>query len=149
MRLIISPAGSPSAHLFVSGHSPGKNMSGKKSVLIIEDALPQREYLCASLTADGFTVDCCDNATSALAVAAERDFQIIITDYRLPNMNGVDMTRLLRLRFPLAIIIGLSSADKKADFLAAGANAFLHKPYRYHNLLNVINRQLSNSPFFR
>ncbi len=116
-----------------------KGMNSGKSVLIIEDVLPLKEYLCASLKADGFRVQCCDDAASALAAASKKDFHIIITDYRLPHMNGAEATRILRMRFPLAIIIGVSSDDRKDDFLSAGANAFLPKPYIYNDLVKLIS----------
>ncbi len=114
-------------------------MERKKKVLVIEDVLPVRETLCTILESDGFEVFGCDDGTSALVAAAENDFHIIITDYRMPNMNGVDATKHLRMRFPVSIIIGLSSDEKSEEFLLAGADAFLLKPYRYNDLLNVIN----------
>jgi len=42
------------------------------------------------------------------------------------------------LRFPAAIIIGVSADDKREDFLAAGADAFLLKPYAYDNLITFL-----------
>jgi DNA-binding response OmpR family regulator len=114
-------------------------MEGKRTVLVIEDTLLLRESLCAVLQTDGFEVRGCEDGTSALNAAAENDFHVIITDYRMPNMNGVDVTKHLRLRFPVAIIIGVSSDDKRTDFLAAGADVFLLKPYRYGDLLTLIN----------
>ncbi len=113
-------------------------MEGKRTVLVIDDTLLVRECLCHALEADGFEVCECEDGPSALAVAAENDFHIIITDYRMPNMNGVEVTKHLRLRFPAAIIIGVSSDDKRADFLAAGADAFLLKPYAYDNLITFL-----------
>ena len=113
-------------------------MKCKRTVLVIEDTLLVRECLSHALEAYGFEVCDCEDGPSALAVAAENDFHIIITDYRMPNMNGVEATKHLRLRFPVAIIIGVSSDDKREDFLAAGADAFLLKPYRYDDLINLL-----------
>lgn len=114
-------------------------MNGKRAVLVIEDVSVIREALCSILESEGFEVSGCDDGTSALAAASEKDFHIIITDYRMPKMNGVDATKHLRMRFPLSIIIGISSDDKGEDFLLAGADAFLLKPYRYDDLANLIN----------
>jgi DNA-binding response OmpR family regulator len=116
----------------------GKDMEAKRTVLVIDDTLLIRECLCYALEADGFEVYDCEDGLSALGLAAENDFHIIITDYRMPNMNGVEVTKHLRLRFPAAIIIGVSSDDKRADFLAAGADAFLLKPYAYDNLITFL-----------
>jgi DNA-binding response OmpR family regulator len=116
----------------------GKDMEAKRTVLVIDDTLLIRECLCYALEADGFEVFDCEDGLSALGAAAEKDFHIIITDYRMPNMNGVEVTKHLRLRFPAAIIIGVSSDDKRADFLAAGADAFLLKPYTYDSLITFL-----------
>jgi CheY-like chemotaxis protein len=113
-------------------------MTGKKAVLVIEDVSVIREALCSVLESEGFEVSGCDDGLSALAAAAEKDFQIIITDYRMPNMNGVDTTKILRERFPASIIIGLSSDNKSAEFLGAGANAFLSKPFKFDELTQLI-----------
>lgn len=113
-------------------------MEGKRTVLVIEDTVLVRETLRDMLKADGFEVRECGDGASALDAAAKSDFHIIITDYRMPNMNGVEATKHLRLRFPASVIIGVSSDDRRADFLAAGADAFLLKPYRYDDLINLL-----------
>ncbi len=117
----------------------GGDMKSRRAVLVIEDASPVREALCSVLESDGFEVSGCADGTSALVAAAEKDFHIIITDYHMPNMNGADAIKHLRKRFPLSIIIGISSDDRGEDFLLAGADAFLSKPYRYDDLANLIN----------
>jgi len=113
-------------------------MKCKRTVLVIEDTLLVRECLCHALEADGFEVCDCEDGPSALAVAEENDFHIIITDYRMPHMNGAEATKHLRLRFPASVIIGVSSDDKREAFLAAGADAFLLKPYEYDDLINLL-----------
>jgi CheY-like chemotaxis protein len=56
----------------------------------------------------------------------------------MPNMNGVDVTKHLRAKFPAALIIGVSIEDRNEDFVAAGANGFLLKPYQYRDILALI-----------
>ncbi len=114
-------------------------MRNKRCVLVIEDIEPVRECLCSALKSDGFETCGCEDGAAALAAAAKNDFHIIITDYRMPNMNGLDATRHLRMRLPASIIIGVSSDDKREDFLAAGADAFLLKPYRYAEIKRLMN----------
>jgi CheY-like chemotaxis protein len=113
-------------------------MERKRRILVVEDTPALREALCSILASDGFEVFCCNDGASALAAAAHDEFDIIITDYHMPNMNGVDATRNLRIRFPQSIIIGLSFDDKGEDFLLAGADAFLFKPYKYDDLIKLL-----------
>lgn len=113
-------------------------MKSRRAVLVIDDFPLAGTALSAVLESDGFEVTCCGDGASALAAASEKHFDIIITDYRMPVMNGVEAASLLRMRLPFAFIVGVSSEDKRADFLLAGADAFLLKPYRYNELLTLI-----------
>jgi two-component system response regulator TctD len=113
-------------------------MKNAKTVLVIEDSWEIRELLCSLLEARGFEVRCCEDGVSALEAAAETTFHVIITDYRMPNMNGIDAAKHLRMRFPASIIIGVSSDDMGKAFLAAGADAFLRKPYRTRDILSLV-----------
>ncbi len=119
-------------------------MAGKRRVLFIEDAVSFRKTLSDLLQADGFQVRECSDGASALDASVENDFHVIITDYRMPNMNGADVTRRLRSRFPASVIIGVSWEDMQKVFLAAGADAFLQKPFEYDELVRLMNKGPSN-----
>ena len=114
-------------------------MAGKRRVLFVEDAVSLRKTLCDLLQADGFQVCECSDGASALDAAEKGDFHVIITDYRMPNMNGADVTRRLRSRFPASVIIGVSWDDMRKVFLSAGADAFLQKPFEYDDLVKLLN----------
>jgi len=113
-------------------------MENTKTVLVIEDTRELRVLLCDLLEAYGFEVRCCENGVSALEEAAETTFHVIITDYRMPKMNGIEATKHLRKRFPASTIIGVSSDDMGKAFLAAGADAFLLKPYHPRDMLDLM-----------
>lgn len=116
-------------------------MKNRKSVLVIEDISPVRELLCDILEDSGFTVRGCGDGTSALDAAADNEFHVIVTDYRIPDMYGTDVAKHMRMRFPFSIIIGVSSDDKRKDFLAAGANAFLLKPFSIGDLVSLMKTE--------
>ena len=116
-------------------------MESTKSVLVVEDTLAIRESLCGLLEACGFAVQGCEDGESALEAIAEKTFHVIITDYRMPNMNGVEVTKHLRKRFPGSVIIGVSSDDMSKAFLAAGADMFLLKPYRNADILDLVSEK--------
>ncbi len=113
-------------------------MTGKKKVLLIEDENAIRVFIREMLTSDGFEVSCYDNAVSAIDRSKEECFDIIITDYRMQGVDGVEAVRLLRIRCPEAFIIGLSAENVKRDFHAAGADAFLKKPFAPGSLLAIV-----------
>ncbi len=131
-------------------HASHKSWKGKaaqpvKTLLVIEDTEVIRDFLCDLLAAFGFSVTCCSDGPSALKVAESRDFDVVITDYDMPGMTGAEVTKHLRERSAASIIIGVSSDDRKEDFLSAGADAFLQKPYRHTDLLALINREMTYS----
>ena len=119
-------------------------MAGKRRVLFVEDAVSFRKTLCDLLQADGFQVCECGDGASALDAAEKGDFHVIITDYRMPNMNGADVTRRLRSRFPASVIIGVSWDDMRKVFLSAGADAFLQKPFEYDDLVKLLKERLTH-----
>jgi DNA-binding response OmpR family regulator len=105
---------------------------------MISDALD------ALLQADGLEVRRCFDGESALDAVRERCYRVVITDYRMPGMSGTDITRLLRAQCPDAFIIGLSAEQKGADFLEAGANVFMKKPFMPGELMSLIRTFLRN-----
>ncbi len=110
----------------------------KMTVLVIEDYPPMRDTLCAMLETYEFHVRGCGDGASALEAASKGEYHAFIIDYSMPNMNGADLTKRLRRLFPPAAIIGVSLDDRKEEFIAAGADAFLQKPYRYIDLVSLI-----------
>lgn len=66
------------------------NVTHRRSILVIEDVAPVRELLCTVLTDCGFDVTGCPDGLSALDDAAKRGYDCVITDYRMPRMNGVE-----------------------------------------------------------
>jgi len=80
-----------------------------------------------------------------VSAAARRIFDIVITDYNMPGITGSEVAKCLRGHFPASIIIGVSSDDRKEDFLRAGADAFLQKPYGHADLIAIITREMTYS----
>lgn len=113
-------------------------MQDKKSALVIDNMPQIRTFLREGLESDGFDVRDCRDGAAALEGAVENDYQVVIVDYRMPGMNGVEVTKRLRRRYPAAVIIGISSEDMKKDFSQAGADYFLLKPFNYADLRKFV-----------
>ncbi len=116
-------------------------MPKKRTVLIIDDDKAISGLLLDVLRSQGFEVCRCDNGASALALSQEKCFDIIVTDYDMPGMNGADIAKSLRFQRPGSFIIGISAAHKEEDFLEAGADAFLKKPFSFKKLIEMINER--------
>ncbi len=80
----------------------------------------------------------CENAGEALHNSTIEEYDYILVDDNTPGMNGLELTRRLRERYPLAIIIGMSAEDREVAFLRAGANDYLRKPFVPYRLAMMI-----------
>lgn len=109
------------------------------SVMIIDDDREILNSLQYALGSYGHQVTLCENGTQAMMRAAMNDFDCIITDFSMPGMDGIELTRRLRDRFPMAIIIGMSLKELGETFLSAGANDFLRKPFAPYELAMMLN----------
>ncbi len=113
-------------------------MEFNHKVLIIDDDKDVTSSLFYALDSSGFQITCCENSADALLNSLLGEFHFIVVAYETPGMNGIELTRLLRRRFPRAFIIGLSEKNIEDDFLSAGANDFLRKPFVPYNLAMMI-----------
>jgi len=90
------------------------------------------------LEPEGYFVNSCEDGPSALKLASEKQFEIVLTDFQMPGMNGDEVVKLLRQRHPDTFIVGFSIANKQQAFLTAGANHFISKEQLVPDLIQVI-----------
>lgn len=92
-----------------------------------------------------------ENGKAALTTALATKPDILITDYSLPLMNGIEVTRQVRQRLPKTEVLMFTMHDTDAiisDALAAGARAFLLKSDAKQYLVSAIESLASRKPFF-
>ncbi len=111
-------------------------------VLIIDDNKTTRDMLRALLEFEGHNVSCCESGRSGLDLMKSKRFEIIITDYLMPEMNGDEVARLARRFSPDSFIIGCSVDARARQFVDAGANAFLSKEHVIHQLAPLIGQRV-------
>jgi two-component system, OmpR family, response regulator VicR len=99
----------------------------KKSILIVDDNKLLADALQSLLEDDGHPVICSHNGLDAIELSKKQKFDVILTDYRMPDMKGDIVCKILRYHQPNAFIIGCSCDDRNKDFLSAGADIFIRK----------------------
>jgi two-component system KDP operon response regulator KdpE len=112
------------------------NESGAR-VLVVDDEPAIRRFLRASLSAHGYEVFEADRAEVVLSSVLAHRPDLVLLDLGLPDLDGVEVTRLLRQWTPLPIII-VSVRGQEADKIAAldaGADDYLTKPFGVGELL--------------
>ena len=106
-------------------------------VLVVDDEAAIRRYLRASLSAHGYVVFEADTSREALSSVTAVRPDLVILDLGLPDLDGIEVTRLLRQWTPIPIVI-LSVRGQEADKIAAldaGADDYLTKPFGTGELL--------------
>jgi two-component system KDP operon response regulator KdpE len=120
-------------------------------ILLIEDELPIRRFLRASLAAEGYRLNEVDTGEKALRDAARQPPDLIILDLGLPDIDGQEVLRRLRewLRVPIIILSARDQEKQKVAALDAGADDYLTKPFGTAELLariRVALRHQSRGP---
>jgi DNA-binding response OmpR family regulator len=122
------------------------------AVLIVEDDENLRLTLADNLEDEGYSVDHFATASAALAAARERDYEIVVLDIMLPDIDGYAVCRKLRQGGCRAGILMLTARTLEDDLVAgfdAGADDYLAKPYRLRELLarvGALLRRHANTP---
>jgi two-component system KDP operon response regulator KdpE len=106
-------------------------------VLVVDDERAIRRYLHAALNAQGYTVYEASNGKDALDKAIANRPDMIILDLGLPDLDGVEVTRLLRqwTHIPIIILSVREQETDKINALDAGADDYLTKPFSSGELL--------------
>ncbi len=113
-------------------------------MLVVEDDLDTREFYEDLLIAEGYDVLAASTGQEALAHVAAQPVQGIVLDRRLPDVDGVDLCRLLRQRLGARVPIIFVTADRDPDLeataRAAGITEFVLKPFDAAALLDRVRR---------
>jgi len=102
------------------------------SVLVIEDNRTMREGLEISLKQMGLEVCCFDNGAAALDQLGKRSYDLLVTDYKLPGMDGLEVLKRARTLCPgvdMILITAYGSVDLAVSAMKQGACDFLTKPF--------------------
>ena len=114
-------------------------------LLLVEDDRDTAAALATSLVAQLFTVDTASNGRSALELAEATEYDLIVLDVMLPDVDGISLCRKLRTHNQQKPILLLTAKDEPADRVAgfeAGADDYVTKPYELSELLARIRALL-------
>ena len=134
----ISPAATPSA----------KMSDPAKTLLVVDDDLMVRDMEAQVLRLQGYTVLEAQGAAEALRLAREAAaIHLLITDFSMPEVDGIELTRQFRLVHPKTPVLMVSgsfpSIQDRAD--ALGRFEFLAKPFQYDELLHKVRALLDTA----
>ena len=120
---------------------------GKPTVLLVEDEPAQREVLSYNLDAEGFRVVAADNGEDALMLVEEEGPDIIILDWMMPRLSGIEVCRRLKMRpetraIPIIMLSARAEEVDRIRGLETGADDYVIKPYSVLELMARARAQL-------
>ena len=116
-------------------------------VLLVEDEPAQREVLTYNLEAEGYGVRCAENGEEAMLMIAEASPDLVILDWMMPLLSGIEVCRQIKTRDDTRDIpvIMLSARSEEVDTvrgLETGADDYVTKPYSVSELMARVRTQL-------
>jgi DNA-binding NtrC family response regulator len=97
------------------------------------------------LEREGYKVTACENGESGLAAMQSTEFDIVLTDLRMPGIDGMDVLRHIRESIPdlpVIMITGQATLDSAVDAMKAGAFHYIAKPFRLNEAREVVRSAL-------
>src|SRR5437588_10955696 len=118
-----------------------------KHLLLVEDESALRQAVAEQLGDRGYQVEQAGSGEAALARIADFAFDIIITDLRLPGIDGSSLVQAAVERYPdiIAIVVtGYGTVKDAVDAIRRGARDFVSKPFQLDELLHVLDSSLEH-----
>ena len=116
-----------------------------EKILIVDDEQMILELTSMVLTSRGFEVRTVDNATDGYEIIARERPALVLLDYMMPRVNGLDALKEIRARFPDTYVImftGKGSEEVAVELMKAGASDYILKPFSNAKLVERIERVL-------
>lgn len=110
-------------------------------VLVVDDERDFNETIVKRLRRRGFTAETALSGPEALSVLARHEFDVAILDIMMPGMDGIEVLREVKKRYPgmeVILLTGHASVESGVQGMSIGANAYLIKPVDFDELLAAI-----------
>jgi DNA-binding response OmpR family regulator len=117
-------------------------MENKMKILIVEDEKKIADSLRKNFNDEGFDTAVCYNGADALETISKDKFDLLLLDWRLPEVSGVEVCKRIRSannRTPIILLTALSNVSNKVEALNCGADDYITKPFSFEEVLARVN----------
>ena len=117
-------------------------------ILIVEDEVGIADFLKQGLEEENYTVLVAYDGEAGLALALEQKVNVILLDWMLPKMNGIDICKAIRkanIQTPILFLTARDTVQETIEGLKAGANDYIKKPFSFDELIERIKIHFRNT----
>jgi DNA-binding NtrC family response regulator len=110
-------------------------------ILVVDDEEIARRNLSHVLEREGYQVDCAQDGAAALALLAENAYQLLLTDLRMPGIDGLELLRQTKSRWPdteVVMITAHANASSAVEAMSSGAFYYVEKPFRLPDVRKIV-----------
>lgn len=113
-------------------------MSESRSILVVDDDPMLRDLLVKTLEAIGHRSEAAADGAQALELLRQQRYDVVISDIKMPGMDGVELLRQVRAEYPGLPVLFISGFATAELLGRAQPDGFLTKPFRIHHVEDII-----------
>ncbi len=120
-------------------------MAALTNLLLVDDEPALRTLMAERLATRGFEVVTCESGERAIELLDQFAFDIVVTDLRLPGVDGGQVIDAARERYPgivTIVITGFGTVKDAVDAIKRGASDFIAKPFQFDELMHVLHKAM-------
>jgi DNA-binding NtrC family response regulator len=117
------------------------------TILIVEDEAKMRRLLELNLGEEGFTTRSAADAEAGLRLLNREAIDLVVTDFRLPGMNGLDLLAAIKrinADLPVVVMTAYGTVESAVEAMKAGASDYILKPFALAEMVMVIRKELAS-----
>jgi putative nucleotidyltransferase with HDIG domain len=115
-------------------------------ILVVDDEDYIRDSIEIILSTEGYEVYSADSGMKALKILEEKDIDVVLSDVKMPEMDGITLLKIIKEKFPVEVLLitGFPSLDTAVESVKLGAYDYITKPFKVDDLLNKIEKAIEN-----
>ncbi|GBD99697.1 transcriptional regulatory protein ZraR [bacterium BMS3Abin07] len=120
----------------------------KKKILVIDDEAIVRVSCQRVLTPEGYDVIVTSKGSDAIEILEKDKFDLVLTDLKMPDMDGLEVLKKIKSRWPdmiVIIITGYSTISTAVQAIKLGAYEYIEKPFTPEDILTTVNKAFNDN----
>lgn len=117
----------------------------KKSILVVDDELLIRDLLYDFFVDQGWDIAVAENSQKAISILEENPFDLVLTDIKMPEMDGMELTQYIKEHhpeLPVIIMTGYPSVETAVTALRIKAADYIIKPFNINQLYKTVEKEI-------